>query len=152
MPAYQRAASKRTPHKIESEADFYGSMDGASKFVKGDAIASIIILIINLIGGFIIGMSVHGMSFHRISETFSILTIGDGLVSQIPALLISTATGLIVTSAASDGNLAHDITNQLFRYPKLLYIVAGTIALLGLGTPIGPFATLPFAIVLVICR
>ncbi len=83
-------------------------------------------------------------------QTFSVLTIGDGLVSQIPALLISTATGLIVTRAASDGNLAHDITNQLFRYPKLLYIVAGTIALLGLGTPIGPIATLPFAIVLVV--
>ncbi len=144
----QQARERRL--KIEREADFYGSMDGASKFVKGDAIASIIILIINLLGGFVIGMSVHGMSFTESLQTFSVLTIGDGLVSQIPALLISTATGLIVTRAASDGNLAHDITNQLFRYPKLLYIVAGTIALLGLGTPIGPIATLPFAIVLVV--
>ncbi|SDW27273.1 flagellar biosynthesis protein FlhA [Paenibacillus sp. CF384] len=131
--------------KIEREADFYGSMDGASKFVKGDAIASIIILIINLLGGFVIGMSIHGMSFSDSLHTFSVLTIGDGLVSQIPALLISTATGLIVTRAASDGNLAHDVTTQLFRYPKLLYIVAGTITLLGVGTPIGPIATLPFA-------
>ncbi|MFB9329715.1 flagellar biosynthesis protein FlhA [Paenibacillus aurantiacus] len=131
--------------KIEREADFHGSMDGASKFVKGDAIASIIILIINLIGGFIIGMVVHGMSFQDALQTFSVLTIGDGLVSQVPALLISTAAGLIVTRAASEGNLAYDLQVQLFRYPKLLYIVAGTVAMLGLFTPIGPIATLPFA-------
>ncbi|TYP77638.1 flagellar biosynthesis protein FlhA [Paenibacillus methanolicus] len=131
--------------KIEREADFHGSMDGASKFVKGDAIASIIILIINLIGGFIIGMVVHGMDFQTALETFSVLTIGDGLVSQVPALLISTAAGLIVTRAASEGNLAYDLQVQLFRYPKLLYIVAGTVAMLGLFTPIGPIATLPFA-------
>ncbi|MBW7454460.1 flagellar biosynthesis protein FlhA [Paenibacillus sepulcri] len=142
----QQARERR--HKIEREADFYGSMDGASKFVKGDAIASIIILIINLLGGFIIGMAIHGMSFSESLHTFSILTIGDGLVSQIPALLISTATGLIVTRAASDGNLASDLTDQLFRYPKLLYIVAGTISLLGIFTPIGPVATLPFAALL----
>jgi flagellar biosynthesis protein FlhA len=133
--------------KIEREADFYGAMDGASKFVKGDAIASIIILIINLVGGFIIGMAIHDLSFGESLSTFSILTIGDGLVSQIPALLISTAAGLIVTRAASDGNLAEDVTTQLFKYPKLLYIAAGTIALLGL-TPIGPFRTWPFAILL----
>ncbi|REE94433.1 flagellar biosynthesis protein FlhA [Paenibacillus taihuensis] len=141
--------AKDRRQKIEKEADFYGSMDGASKFVKGDAVASIIILFINLIGGFIIGMAVHGFSFSESLNTFSILTIGDGLVSQIPALLISTATGFIVTRAASEGNLAHDLTAQLFRYPKLLYIVAGTITLLGLGTPIGPFATLPFAAIIV---
>ncbi|QHW30051.1 flagellar biosynthesis protein FlhA [Paenibacillus rhizovicinus] len=139
----QQARERRL--KIEREADFYGSMDGASKFVKGDAIASIIILFINLIGGFIIGMSVHGLSFSESLSTFSVLTIGDGLVSQIPALLISTATGLIVTRAASDNNLAQDVTTQLFRYPKLLYIVAATITLLGVGTPIGIFATVPFA-------
>ncbi|QYR19756.1 flagellar biosynthesis protein FlhA [Paenibacillus sp. sptzw28] len=143
----QQARERR--QKIEREADFYGSMDGASKFVKGDAIASIIILIINLLGGFVIGMAVHDMSFKESLTTFSILTIGDGLVSQIPALLISTATGLIVTRAASEGNLAHDVTSQLFRYPQLLYIVAGTVALLGLRTPIGPVATLPFAAVIV---
>ncbi|QHT60712.1 flagellar biosynthesis protein FlhA [Paenibacillus lycopersici] len=142
----QQARERR--QKIEREADFYGSMDGASKFVKGDAIASIIILFINLIGGFIIGMAVHGLSFSESLSTFSILTIGDGLVSQIPALLISTATGLIVTRAASEGNMAHDVTTQLFRYPKLLYIVAATITLLGIGTPIGIFATLPFAAII----
>jgi flagellar biosynthesis protein FlhA len=139
----QQARDRRST--IEREADFYGAMDGASKFVKGDAIASIIILVINLIGGFIIGMAVHGMPFAESLETFSVLTIGDGLVSQIPALLISTAAGLIVTRAASEGNLAYDLTNQIFKFPKLLYIVAGTITLLGLFTPIGPIATLPFA-------
>ncbi len=139
----QQARDRRS--KIEREADFYGAMDGASKFVKGDAIASIIILLINLIGGFIIGMTIHGMSFGDALSTYSILTIGDGLVSQIPALLISTAAGLIVTRASSEGNLADDITGQLFTYPKLLYIVAGTITLLGLFTPIGPWTTLPFA-------
>lgn len=139
----QQARERRT--KIEREADFYGAMDGASKFVKGDAIASIIILLINLIGGFIIGMSIHGMAFGEALSTYSMLTIGDGLVSQIPALLISTAAGLIVTRASSEGNLADDITGQLFTYPKLIYIVAGTITLLGLFTPIGPITTLPFA-------
>jgi flagellar biosynthesis protein FlhA len=143
----QQARERRL--KIEREADFYGAMDGASKFVKGDAIATIIILIINLIGGFIVGMAMHGMDFAESLETFSILTIGDGLVAQIPALLISTAAGLIVTRAASDGNLADDVTGQLFRYPKMLYIAAGTIAVLGL-TPIGIFSTWPYAIILVI--
>ncbi|GIP56531.1 flagellar biosynthesis protein FlhA [Paenibacillus woosongensis] len=139
----QQARDRR--RKIERESDFYGAMDGASKFVKGDAIASIIILLINLIGGFIIGMSIHGMPFGEALSTYSLLTIGDGLVSQIPALLISTAAGLIVTRASSEGNLAEDITGQLFSYPKLVYIVAGTIAMLGLFTPIGPITTLPFA-------
>ncbi|QCT03205.1 flagellar biosynthesis protein FlhA [Paenibacillus algicola] len=136
--------------KVEREADFYGAMDGASKFVKGDAIASIIILLINLIGGFIIGMSIHGMPFGEAMSTYSILTIGDGLVSQIPALLISTAAGLIVTRASSDGNLSDDLAGQLLSYPKLLYIVAGTVALLGLLTPIHLITTLPIAFVLFI--
>lgn len=143
----QQARERR--RKVEREADFYGAMDGASKFVKGDAIASIIILIINLIGGFIIGMTIHGMEFGEAMSTYSLLTIGDGLVSQIPALLISTAAGLIVTRASSEGNLGEDITGQLLAYPKLLYIVAGTIALLGLFTPIGPWTTLPFAALLI---
>lgn len=131
--------------KIEREADFYGAMDGASKFVKGDAIAGIIILIINLIGGLIIGMIYHKMSLAEAASTFTKLSIGDGLVSQIPALLISTASGLLVTRATSEGNLAEDITSQLTSHPKLLYIVAGTIMILGIFTPIGPIATLPIA-------
>lgn len=143
----QQAKERRS--KIEREADFYGAMDGASKFVKGDAIATIIILIINLIGGFIVGMAMHGMGFQEALETFSILTIGDGLVAQIPALLISTAAGLIVTRAASDGNLSQDVTSQLLRYPKMLYVAAGTVGVLGL-TPIGIISTWPFAIILAI--
>lgn len=139
----QQAKERRS--KIEREADFYGAMDGASKFVKGDAIASIVILLINLVGGFIIGMVMLGMSFGDSISTYSLLTIGDGLVSQIPALLISTASGLIVTRAASDGTFADDITGQLFSYPKLLYIVAATVTFLGLFTPIGPITTLPLA-------
>jgi flagellar biosynthesis protein FlhA len=139
----QQARERRS--KIEREADFYGAMDGASKFVKGDAIASIIILLINLIGGFIIGMTVHGLDFADSLSTYSVLTIGDGLVSQIPALLISTAAGLIVTRASSEGNLADDITGQLFTYPTLLYIVAFVIAMLGFFTPIHIITTLPLA-------
>jgi flagellar biosynthesis protein FlhA len=139
----QQARERR--RNIEREADFFGSMDGASKFVKGDAIASIIILIINLVGGFIIGMTIHGLSFQDALSTYSVLTIGDGLVSQIPALLISTAAGLIVTRAASDGNLAEDLTGQLLSYPKLLYIVAITISFLGFFTPITVMSTLPLA-------
>ncbi|MGN7412255.1 flagellar biosynthesis protein FlhA [Paenibacillus sp. SAF-068] len=142
----QQARERRS--KIEREADFYGAMDGASKFVKGDAIASIIILLINLIGGFIIGMTVHGMAFADAMSTYSVLTIGDGLVSQIPALLISTAAGLIVTRASSEGNLADDITGQLFTYPILIYIVAFVIAMLGFFTPIHVITTLPLAGVL----
>ncbi|MCL6570301.1 MAG: flagellar biosynthesis protein FlhA [Bacillus sp. (in: Bacteria)] len=135
--------------KVEREADFYGAMDGASKFVKGDAIAGIIILLINIIGGFAIGIAIHGMGFAEAASTFTLLSVGDGLVSQIPALLISTATGITVTRAASSGTLGSDIMQQLFNYPKLLYIVAGTIFVLGLFTPIGLFLTLPVAGILV---
>ncbi|MDR0270065.1 flagellar biosynthesis protein FlhA [Paenibacillus sp.] len=143
----QQARERR--QKVEREADYYGAMDGATKFVKGDAIASIIILIINLIGGFIIGMSMHGLSFTDALSTYSVLTIGDGLVSQIPALLISTASGLIVTRSSTENNLATDLTQQLMSYPRLLYIVGGTVALLGFFTPIHIITTLPLALILV---
>lgn len=128
--------------KVGREADFYGAMDGASKFVKGDAIAGIIIVLINLIFGFIIGMTQHGLGFQEALSKFTLLTVGDGIVSQIPALLISTATGIVVTRAASDGNLGTDITKQLFAYPKMLYVTAGTIFLLGLFTPIYDLLTI----------
>ncbi|MBN8234467.1 flagellar biosynthesis protein FlhA [Halobacillus kuroshimensis] len=132
--------AKERRGKIENEADFYGAMDGASKFVKGDAIAGIIIVIINIIFGLIIGMAQMGMSFNEAIDTYMRLTVGDGLVSQIPALLISTATGIVVTRVASEGNLSSDVTSQLLRYPKLLYIAAASIFLLGL-TPIPIFLT-----------
>lgn len=121
---------------IQQEADFYGAMDGASKFVKGDAIASIIILMINIVGGLIIGIFTMGMPVMEALHTYTLLTIGDGLVSQIPALLISTATGLVVTRAASDNNLGQDLAQQLFRIPKALYITGVVlIALAILGLP-----------------
>ncbi|MFU0790966.1 flagellar biosynthesis protein FlhA [Virgibacillus proomii] len=132
--------AKKRREKVEKEADFHGSMDGASKFVKGDAIAGIIIVLINIVFGLIIGMVQMDMSFQEAINTFMRLTVGDGLVSQIPALLISTATGIVVTRTAGEGNLGEDVSGQLLQYPKLLFIAAGTIFLLGL-TPINFFLT-----------
>ncbi|MBT2660194.1 flagellar biosynthesis protein FlhA [Bacillus sp. ISL-45] len=143
MISEQQARERR--EKVSREADFYGAMDGASKFVKGDAIAGIIIVLINLIFGIVIGMTQLGLSVGESAEKFSLLTVGDGIVSQIPALLISTATGIVVTRAASDGNLGIDITSQLLAYPKMLYVGAGTIFLLGLFTPIHDLLTIPIA-------
>ncbi|MBP3952020.1 flagellar biosynthesis protein FlhA [Bacillus suaedae] len=142
--------AKERREKIEKEADFYGSMDGASKFVKGDAIAGIVIVIINLIFGLIIGMMQMGMSLADSATTFTLLTVGDGLVSQIPALLISTATGIIVTRAASKGSLGLDISNQILAYPYMLYITGGTILLLGMVTPISPIFTFPIGLLIVV--
>lgn len=139
------AEAKQRREKIEKEADFYGSMDGASKFVKGDAIASIIIVAINMIVGLIIGMMQMGMDLNTAVVTYTLLTVGDGLVTQIPALLISTATGIIVTKAASEGSLSNDITKQILAYPKLLYVTAGTIFLLGVATPISKTLTFSMA-------
>ncbi|MBY0120678.1 flagellar biosynthesis protein FlhA [Bacillus sp. S/N-304-OC-R1] len=146
MISEQEARQRR--EKVSREADFYGSMDGASKFVKGDAIAGIIIVLINLIFGIVIGMTQQGLSIADAANKFSLLTVGDGIVSQIPALLISTATGIVVTRAASDGNLGKDITAQLFAFPKMLYVTGGTILLLGLFTPINDFLTIPIAALL----
>ncbi len=131
--------------KVSRESDFYGAMDGASKFVKGDAIAGIVIVIINLLFGILIGMVQQGLPIAEAATRYSMLTVGDGIVSQIPALLISTATGIVVTRAASDGNLGSDIAGQLFAYPKILYISAATIFLLGLTTPISNMITIPIA-------
>jgi len=136
--------------KVSGEADFYGAMDGATKFVKGDAIASIIMVFINLLVGMVIGMMQMGLSFGEAASKYSLLTVGDGLVSQIPALLISTATGIVVTRAASDGNLGVDITNQLFAQSKLLYVAGGTIFLLGIFTPIPLWITLPISAALIL--
>ncbi|MFD2443539.1 flagellar biosynthesis protein FlhA [Bacillus sp. CGMCC 1.16607] len=143
MISEQQARERR--EKVSREADFYGSMDGASKFVKGDAIAGIIIVLINLIVGMIIGMLQDGLGIAEASQKYSLLTVGDGIVSQIPALLISTATGIVVTRAASDGNLGKDISTQLLRYPYMLYVTGGTIFTLGLLTPINDFYTIPIA-------
>jgi flagellar biosynthesis protein FlhA len=134
--------AKERRETIEREADFYGAMDGASKFVKGDAIAGIIIVLINMLFGIIIGMVQMGLSFGESAEMFTRMTVGDGLVSQIPALIISTATGIIVTRAASEGNLGFDISKQLLAYPIMLFVAGGTIIMLGLFTPINDFFTI----------
>ncbi|MBM7613676.1 flagellar biosynthesis protein FlhA [Alkaliphilus hydrothermalis] len=128
--------------KTQREADFYGAMDGASKFVKGDAIAGIIITIINIIAGFIIGWA-GGLELGASISKYTLLTVGDGLVSQIPALLISTATGIVVTRAASEGNLGNDLIKQMFNQPKVMFIVSGVLFVLGVaGLPFFPFMTL----------
>jgi len=143
----QQARERRT--KIEREADFHGSMDGASKFIKGDAIASIIIVIINIVFGIIIGMLQMDMDLGEAVSTYMNLTVGDGLVTQIPALMISTATAIIVTRSASEENLSSNVATQLTQYPKLLYIAAGTIFLLGL-TPINFWLTTFIAAILAV--
>lgn len=122
--------------KIQKEADFYGAMDGASKFVKGDAIAGIIITMINIVAGFFIGITVKGFSLNEALATYTLLTVGDGLVSQIPALMISTATGIVVTGRAREGDLGQDIIKQMFTSQLVLYILAGVLTLLGIFTPL----------------
>src|SRR5690625_2796116 len=143
----QEARERR--EKVENEADFHGAMDGASKFVKGDAIAGIIIVIINIIFGLIIGMVQMDMTFQEAMQTYMRLTVGDGLVSQIPALLIATATGIVVTRVSTEGNLGSDVTSQLLQFPKLLFVAAGTIFLLGL-TPINFYLIITISIILAI--
>ncbi|MDY6967372.1 MAG: flagellar biosynthesis protein FlhA [Spirochaetota bacterium] len=119
--------AKKRRNEIRKEADFYGAMDGASKFVQGDVKVGIIITIINIIGGFIVGMVMRGETFDVALKTYTILTIGDGLVSQIPSLLITTATGIIVTRAVSEDNLGIDLSEQLGSQPKALFVTASAI-------------------------
>lgn len=135
------AKSRRV--KIQREADFYGSMDGASKFVKGDAIAGILITIINILAGFVIGATTLGLTLPESIQRFTLLTVGDGLVSQMPALMISVATGIVVTRAASESNLGTDVAKQLFAQSKVLYIVGLVLIFLGAGTPLPPIAFMP---------
>ena len=124
--------AKRRRKEVTQEADFYGSMDGASKFVRGDAIAGIMIMAINIIGGLIIGVMQHDMSVGMAGETYTLLTIGDGLVAQIPGLVISTAAGVVVTRVANDQDVGEQMVGQLFTSPRVLVLSAGVIGLLGL--------------------
>jgi len=135
----EQARTRRA--EIASEADFYGAMDGASKFVKGDAMAAVIITAINLVGGIVVGMLQRGLGFGEATHQYSLLTVGDGLAAQIPALLISVATGIIVTRAASDRDLGSDIANQVLRQRKAPLVAAGAIGLFALvpGLPKLPF-------------
>ena len=135
------AEARRRREKIQREADFYGAMDGASKFVKGDAVAAIIIIIINIIGGFVIGMVQRNLTVLQALQNYTLLTVGEGLVNQIPALMISTATGIIVTRAASESDLGHDLVSQIFRNPRIFFIASGVLLLFALipGLPGIPF-------------
>ncbi len=125
------AEARERRRRLQREADFFGAMDGASKFVRGDAIAGIIIIIINILGGFIIGVVQKGMPFLEALQTYTLLTIGEGLVAQIPALLISTATGILVTRATSDTSFGKDLSNQFLNFPKVL--IVATLILLTIG-------------------
>jgi flagellar biosynthesis protein FlhA len=127
--------------KVQKEADFYGAMDGASKFVRGDAIAGIIITLVNIIGGFAIGVMQMGMSLAESLQKFTLLSIGDGLVSQIPALILSVGAGILVTRASDNTNVGAQVAGQLFRYPRAIKISAGMLAVFGLmpGMPLIPF-------------
>lgn len=122
-------------NKIQEESGFFGSMDGATKYVKGDATAGLIITFVNLIGGTISGV-MSGMEFQEAIQHYGILTIGDGLCSQIPSLLISLATGILVTKASKEADFSNILISQLFGIPKVLYLVAGTIIFLGITTPL----------------
>ena len=136
--------AKERRKEIQREADFYGAMDGASKFVKNDAIVGIVITFINIIGGFVLGAVRGEGEISELLYVYTNLTVGDGLVSQIPALLISTATGFIVTRAASDSNLSNDLLKQIFQNPLVMFLASGVLALLALvpGLPFFPFAIL----------
>ncbi len=138
------ADARQRRKNIQQEADFYGAMDGASKFVKGDAIAAIIIIIINIVGGFVIGMWQRNMEILQALQSYTLLTVGEGLVNQIPALLISTATGIVVTRAASESNLGHDLASQIFANSRVFFIVSVVLLLLGFvpGLPGIPFLSL----------
>lgn len=118
--------------EVSQEADFYGSMDGASKFVRGDAVAGLLILVINIIGGLVVGVAQHDMSFSEAGTTYTLLAIGDGLVAQIPALVISTAAGVIVSRVTTDEDVGGQLTGQLFANPQVLFLTAGVIGMMGL--------------------
>lgn len=138
----QEARNRRD--KIDREAEFYGAMDGAAKFVRGDAIAAILITFINILGGFIIGILQRGMTFSDALTTYTLLTVGDGLVSQIPALVVSTSAGLIITRASSEQHLGFDIQNQLMAKPRALFITSAVLLFFGFmpGLPTMPFLIL----------
>ncbi|AIO59662.1 flagellar biosynthesis protein FlhA [Burkholderia mallei] len=134
--------AKKRRQSVAQEAEFYGSMDGASKFVRGDAIAGLIIMAINVIGGLIVGMAQHDMSFAAAGKNYTLLTIGDGLVAQIPSLVISTAAGVIVSRVATDEDIGTQLTTQLFTNPRVLMITGSIIVLMGLIPNMPHFAFL----------
>ncbi len=142
------AEARRRREEIADEANFHGAMDGASKFVRGDAIAGIIITLVNIGAGFVIGVMQKGMPMAEAAQNYTILTIGDGLVGQVPALIISTAAGMLVTRSAGKENFGDELKHQFLRYTKALWIVAGILLIFALipGLPTLPFMTLSLAL------
>lgn len=140
--------AKRRRSDVTQESDFYGSMDGASKFVRGDAVAGLLIMAINVVGGLLVGVIQHGLSFGEAGETYTLLTIGDGLVAQIPALIISTAAGVIVTRVSTDQDVGEQMVSQLFNNPRVMLLAAAVIGLLGIIPGMPNFVFLLFTAVL----
>ncbi len=136
--------------KIQQESAFFGSMDGATKYVKGDAAAGLIITLINLVGGTVMGMMYQGMEFAEAIERYGILTIGDGLCSQIPSLVISLATGILVTKSSEENDFAAEMVGQLFGIPKVMYLVGATFVLLGVATPFSTFLFVAFGVLFIV--
>ena len=142
--------AKARRSKIQQESAFFGSMDGATKYVKGDATAGIIITLINLVGGSVMGMLYQGMEFAEAMERYGILTIGDGLCSQIPSLVISLATGILVTKSTEENDFAAEMVGQLFGIPKVMYLVGATFILLGIATPFNTFLFIAFGVMFIV--
>lgn len=139
------AEAKKRRKKIQDEAAFFGSMDGASKFVKNDAVVGIFITLVNIIAGIIIGVVMKKMDFSEALQKYTVMTVGDGLVSAIPSLLISIATGILVTKTASEDSMSNVILGQIAYSPVVLYVVGVVLVVFGLFTPMGPITTLPMA-------
>lgn len=139
--------ARRRRDDISSEAEFYGSMDGASKFVRGDAVAGILILLINILGGLVIGVLQHDLTFAVAAKNYVLLTIGDGLVAQIPALLLSTAAGIIVTRVSSTQDMGEQVLSQLFKKPKALAVTSGVLGIMGVIPGMPHFAFLLLSLV-----
>ncbi len=144
------AEAKHARDKIQQESSFFGSMDGAVKYVKGDATAGLIITAVNIIGGIAMGMTRQGLDISGALQKYTILTIGDGLVSQIPSLLISLATGILVTKGSKEADFGSVLVRQLFGVPKVLYFVGGTICFLGIATPLNTILFLVLGIAFII--
>jgi flagellar biosynthesis protein FlhA len=137
--------ARRRRGEVAQEADFFGSMDGASKFVRGDAVAGLLIMAINVIGGLIVGVAQHGLSVGESARVYTLLTIGDGLVAQIPALVISTAAGVVVSRVSNDQDIGQQMIGQLFSNPSVLFLTAGIIGVIGLIPNMPHFAFLALA-------
>ncbi len=144
------AEAKQRREKLQDEAAFFGSMDGATKYVKGDAIAGMIITIINMAGGTVMGVTKLGMPAGEAFQHYSILTIGDGLVSQIPSLMISLATGILVTKVSKEADFGDMLIKQLFSIPKVLYMVGASMALLGIVTPLSNLVFITYGLIFII--